>query len=357
LIIFVHLLNDFSGSPRVLKAAISAVAENEEVQVWHGDNGPGVLDNLDLSKRRFFYRRFDNKILTLSSYILSQLILFCKLVLNKDRHHIDTVVVNTVLPFAAGLYGYFLGKRVVWYLHEISVKPRALEILLKFFIRMCATEIIYVSQTHRDLFPVKGVPSKVIYNSVDLHVGSDTDIAPLYRDRKMVLMAASLRKYKGIHTFRELAESLPQYDFVLIANDDEASVDLFRKEKEVKNLSIIDRTSDMAGYYRSADMVVNLSNPDQWVETFGLTIIEGMASGAVALAPPVGGPAEIITDMVDGVLVDPRDFPKLKSKVVEVLDDEVLFQRLVGRGHERASFFSSLRYKKEIVAMVLGKVT
>jgi glycosyltransferase involved in cell wall biosynthesis len=43
-----------------------------------------------------------------------------------------------------------------------------------------------------------------------------------------------------------------------------------------------------------------------WEEPFGRSLAEGMAFGLPAIATTIGGPAELVTDGVDGVLLPPR---------------------------------------------------
>ncbi len=58
-----------------------------------------------------------------------------------------------------------------------------------------------------------------------------------------------------------------------------------------------------------------------WDEPFGRTAVEAMAMGAPVVATAVGGPAEIITDGVDGTLVQPRDPTSLAAAIDGLLSD------------------------------------
>ena len=60
--------------------------------------------------------------------------------------------------------------------------------------------------------------------------------------------------------------------------------------------------SDVAEILAAVDIVLVPS----WAEPFGRVVVEGMAMGCLVAATAVGGPAEIITDGVDGVLLAPR---------------------------------------------------
>jgi hypothetical protein len=64
-IIFVHLLNDFSGSPKVLLQVINACNENEMPTVLYTGKGTdGFLNNKAHQHYYYYYKRFDNTILT-----------------------------------------------------------------------------------------------------------------------------------------------------------------------------------------------------------------------------------------------------------------------------------------------------
>jgi glycosyltransferase involved in cell wall biosynthesis len=44
-----------------------------------------------------------------------------------------------------------------------------------------------------------------------------------------------------------------------------------------------------------------------WAEPFGRIVVEGLAMGCLVAATSIGGPSEVITDRVDGLLLAPRD--------------------------------------------------
>jgi phosphatidylinositol alpha 1,6-mannosyltransferase len=60
---------------------------------------------------------------------------------------------------------------------------------------------------------------------------------------------------------------------------------------------------ELANSYAAMDVFVHFGTE----ETFGQTIQEAQASGLAVIAPRSGGPSEIVTDGINGVLVDPRD--------------------------------------------------
>ncbi|RDL39926.1 uncharacterized protein BP5553_04266 [Venustampulla echinocandica] len=63
-------------------------------------------------------------------------------------------------------------------------------------------------------------------------------------------------------------------------------------------------------------------------ETFGLVVLESMASGVPVIARDEGGPSEIVADGTSGYLVPPSDLDGFVQKVVELGDDEELRKRM-----------------------------
>jgi len=75
-------------------------------------------------------------------------------------------------------------------------------------------------------------------------------------------------------------------------------------------------------------------------ESFALVIVEAMASGVVVVATDCpSGPAEIISDGVNGILVPPADEKKLAEAMLRLLKDPALRNRLIENGRKRAEFF------------------
>lgn len=92
---------------------------------------------------------------------------------------------------------------------------------------------------------------------------------------------------------------------------------------------------DMPALYNLATMVIHPSVPiPTWQEQFGMTLIEGLASGIPLLSTTSGSIPEIVGDA--GVLVPPADYVALYRGLKELLLDPVRRDTLGRLGRQRA---------------------
>lgn len=365
-IVFVHLLNDYSGSPRVLKNVIVALnSKKTPCLLYVGYPSVGVLSDCAIPVKNYWYRRLNNRWGTLITFSISQLILFIKLLFDRSIPKNAIVYVNTLLPFGAALYGKLTGRKVIYHIHEISVTPAPLKALLTGIAQWTSCLNLYVSDTHQQTLPIAGVPAQRIYNALDAEF-IRTASASAYAHRRngifRVLMIASLRDYKGIPEFMALVSALADHaeiHFELVLNEDPAMVDrYFAGQSLPATLTLHPRTRDTATFYGRASLLLNLSRVDQSVETFGMTILEAMAYGIPVIVPPVGGPAELVTDGRHGYWVDSRDYTALCQRVLQLAGDEPLCQKMSESCRTRAADFSQTHFENslnDIITQVFGE--
>jgi glycosyltransferase involved in cell wall biosynthesis len=347
-IVFTHLLNDRSGSPKVLASAIAGLlAGGAKGRLFVGSDGDGCLSDAKLPITKYWYRRTPHRPLTLLTYLFSQAALFIRLAASGTVPRHAVLYVNTLLPFGAALYGMVTGRRVVYHLHEVSVSPAPLRWLLVGIARVTASRLIYVSEFHRKCLPIPSVPAVTVHNALDqgfLELAANSGYHHRRNGVFLVLMLASLRDYKGVPEFLSLAaqfEARSDVAFRLVANEDESAIARYFDQRDrPANVAIFPRTSAPEEHYAAASVVVNLSRPDQWIETFGLTVLEALAFGIPVIAPPVGGPTELISDGQEGFLVDSRDGTTLVQRVRQLLDDPALCMNLSTAARQRATHFA-----------------
>lgn len=339
-LVFIHLFNDRSGSPKVLSQVIQAATHQRiPTHVLTSAQGEGFLTGLGDVQQRLFYRRSENKLLTLGYYLVSQGLLFVQCL--KYRRQNVVFYLNTMLPFGAALAGKLLGIPVYYHVHETSIKPDLLKRFLRLVIARTCSQVVFVSHYLRRVEGFAKLPQVVIHNALD------SPFAPRCRIRQgpgfTVLMVCSLKVYKGVLEFLALARrSLdhPHLNFTLVLNASDAEVEhFFRRLGVPGNLTLHSRQSDLSGFYADADLLLNLSRTDGWVETFGLTILEGMAHGLPVIVPPVGGPAELVRDDVEGYLICAYQTEELYRALCRLAADPDTYRRLSANAQARAGDF------------------
>lgn len=360
-VIFVHLLNDFSGSPKVLSQVIKSVQESgNEVALYSGKSSEGFLSNITKDEHFYFYKRFENKLGTLFSFTLSQCHLFFKLL--KYRNQDVILYVNTLLPFGAALAGKIMGKPVLYHVHETSVKPLMLKRFLRYVTQKTAVKIIFVSQFLEQKETFKNINQNVIYNAVPKAFLTRASTSN-YQCKDAngvfnVLMLCSLKAYKGVNEFVEIAnycKNRTHIHFAIILNASQKDIDAYFQDIIMPaNISVFAKQKDLHSFYKASSLVLNLSRVNEVIETFGLTIIEAMSYGIPVIVPPVGGPSEIVTNGVEGFLMSSFNVAQIAEKITELSNSPEKCLELSRHAKKRSTFFNEDNFNKEILKVLHG---
>ena len=354
-IVCFHLFNDYSGSPRILKTVLEELlSQGTEIDLLTSKGG--ILDSLQdkhLKRHCCRYSFSRHPLVTFCRYTAAQLYSFFfsfRYIFDKDT----VFYINTLLPAAPALAGRIMRKEVVYHYHENAfIKGRFYKFLAKCMQKL-ATKIICVSE-YQASFLEKKKDIHVIPNAVP-----DSFIKKLHPDaekafgRKRILMAGSLKRYKGTPEFVQLAEKLPEYSFELVLNDSLHNIEEFWKEHHIgrpENLTVYPRQGDVSEFYNRASMVISLTNRELAIETFGLTILEAMWAGLPVIVPTVGGIAEMVVNSCNGYRIDVQHLDKIAATIAIVLSDKTLYQHLASKALETAGHYSQSKMTARITAL------
>lgn len=352
-IVAVHLLNDYSGSPKVLGQVLRGFIGNGwEVHLFLGSGRAGFLTDLEKVKLHpYWYRFAENRAVRLLFYFTAQFILTLKLLSFLKRN--DVVYVNTVMPFAAGIAGKIKGCRVVYHLHETSVKPAVLKKLLFGTVRLTAVHTIFVSRylAQRENC---GLASSVAYNVLEEDF-LELPLNPKSEAEKTILMVCSLKSYKGVEEFVRLSELLPQYRFQLVFNASETEISKYFGGRTLpQNLSIEGTQKNLHPFYQKAHLLLNLSHAEVWVETFGLTVLEAMAYGIPTIVPQVGGITELVDDGETGFCIDRKNIGLIAEKIVELLSHDEKYRKFSRAAQQKSRFFYPMATQEKLRKLILA---
>lgn len=347
-IVCFHLYNDFSGSPIVLRMVLEGLLRKGFRVDLVTSNG-GVLDELigmdGFTKHSYFYRFSTNSAVTMARYAAVQIYTFLlafKWIFKRDV----VFYINTLLPAGPALAGRIMGKRVVYHYHENAFVKGFFYKILSWMMQRLAHEIICVSEYQAsslaDRSKVRVIPNALPTTFVD-KIKPDTERA---YNQKNILMLASLKSYKGTREFIQLSAKLPEYRFTLVLNDSQENIDEYISENRLdntigKNLRIYPRQNDVTPFYNQASLLLNLSDKNRIIETFGMTVLEAMSAALPVIVPTEGGVAEMVDDGVNGYKIDISEMDNIIRRIREMLTDKDTYARMSQNALARARLYDS----------------
>lgn len=361
-IVCIHLLNDYSGSPLVLSEVINGLLENNYSVDLYTSKTEGFLNIASVSKIKLFdvfYKKSNKKIIVLFFYILSQIILFFKLLKYKNENVI--FYINTMLPFGAAIAGKILNKQVIYHIHETSIKPNFLKKYLIKIISLTSSKNIFVSKFLAKEENIDNIESFTVYNSL-----SKKFLKKAYKHKYSynedfnILMICSLKKYKGVLEFIDIStECLKNNNikFHLVLNSSENEINNYFSNLNIpSNMSIYPSQNNIHPFYESATLIMNLSRVDECVETFGMTILEAMSYGIPCVVPPNGGPVELISDNINGYLINSYDTSKIAKLINELEFKRYKLEMLSKNARKKSLQFNRGIFLKEILDIINADV-
>lgn len=316
----------------------------------------GILDQIDspnFKKISYPYKFSKNPAVTMLRYCMAQLLtMFMAAGYIFDRNTV--FYINTILPVAPALMGKLTGKKVIYHYHENAFVKSGFYRALTKYMEKLADKIICVSDYQASFLKRKdGV--KVIPNSLEENFQAKLFPNPSEAfDRKNVLMISSLKEYKGLKDFILLSQKMPEYKFTMVINADNAEIQEWIKENEIsipQNLFLYPRTQDVTYFYNNASLVLNLSNPELFIETFGMTVLEAMTCGLPVIVPPVGGVAEMVEDGFNGYKINVSDLDKIELTVKKILSDKEFYIKLADN-----ALATSKRFSREAALEAIQKI-
>ncbi len=352
-VVAVHLLNDYSGSPKVLMQLLKSWTKNhKETHLFTCSGRIGFLSNIADVKEHFFWYKFaKNPLLRLLFLITSQFILGTKLLFFLKKS--DVLYVNTVLPFGAAIAGKMRGCKVIYHIHETSVKPKILKDFLFGVSKTTAEKVVYVSQFLAEKEPI--VPNyEIVYNVLESDfVEQAKPYRKIEKPEKIVLMVCSLKAYKGVDQFLKLANLNPEYTFKLVVNASQEEINAyFVNENFPTNFQVFPTQKDTQPFYREASVVLNLSDINLWVETFGLTVLEGMTYGLPAIVPPIGGITELVDNYRNGFRINSIDINRISDHLHHLLDKNEVYAIMSNHAIQKSELFSEKYFEQQSLEII-----
>ena len=265
-----------------------------------------------------------------------------------DARHPIGILEGTELGF--GLLPWLPGcPRVIrmhgghaFFSHGLGVKPRRFRswVERRSFSRashFCAVSRFAAETTSR-LLGLGEREIEVLFNPID--TDTFTPMPDVPEERDLICFTGSLREKKGV---RQLIQAMPAIVAAVpgarlwLQGADTRDPQTGRSFRETLEQEV---PRGLAGRVVFCGPVANEALPRRnamasalvfpsWMETQGIVVTEGMASGRAVVAGRTGPGPELIEDGVDGLLCDPRDPVSIGGAAIRCLQDPE-FRRSLG---------------------------
>ena len=365
-ILYLHAGAEMYGADKVLLELIKGLDSKEfEAHVILPNDGVlvealrqvgakvSVLD-YPILRRKYFNPKGIADYISSYNFYAKQIALYAR------EHSIDMVHNNT----AAVLEGIYLKRKLklplIWHVHEIIVKPKAISDFINMLMGRYADKIVTVSQAvanHIKQSPfIKDSQVEVIYNGVDNTVYYPMDASSIRekfdiaQDALVIGMIGRVNAIKGQNDFIEAVEPLLEKNEQAVAflaggvfPGEEWRLEELDKRiasssvlSQIHRIDYYDKTSEL---YNMFDIFVLPSiKPD----SLPTVVLEAMACSKPVVGYNNGGIAEMVVDDKSGCLVKPNR-PQELSKAISLLLDSSEKREKFGRvGYQRQKELFSL---------------
>lgn len=349
------MLNDFSGSPKILSLIIRGVVRKGYIaELYTSTSLNGFLSGLEgVIYHNVPYRLTGNKPINILLFVSAQFRYFFSMVRYLGSSN-TVIYINTLLPVGAAIGSVFFSKKIFCHLHEDPSGNGLFNRFSLFIINRFSEMLICVSDYQYQLLNKYKCRKVLIYNALDEDfVMRAHEHKPVFREQPNILMACSLREYKGVDVFIIIAEKLPDLSFTLILNSDEITIkSYFRSKKIPENIEIISGSGNLIEFYEKASLVLNLSQPGSFVETFGLTVLEAISFGIPVIVPNVGGITELVDDGSNGFCVNTSEPLTVINKIKLILSDEEKYNKMSECAKKKSGEFSGHKMIDRVVEVI-----
>ncbi len=212
---------------------------------------------------------------------------------------------------------------------------------------------------------------RVVYNPIDLAAfdparctrAAARERLGLDADDLVLAVIAQITPWKGQRDALEIVDALrnrhPRVRLLIVGEAKfVARATRYDNERYLAELRELERVRGLEPHVRwlgeRRDVPALLAAVDvllapSWEEPFGRIVVEAMAMGCLVAATSVGGPAEIVSDGVDGLLLAPRQPWRWAEALQAVLADSAAVERIRSSAPSAAARCDRVRVAREMV--------
>lgn len=187
---------------------------------------------------------------------------------------------------------------------------------------------------------------EVIPNPIDLNrFANQAKPLPEFTDGKLnILFVGRIgERRKGLkfllRAFNYIRQQVPNVRLIIVGKGDTKGYERYLRNNNIEDVVFTGFVSDemLPRYYKSAHV---FCAPSTGGESFGIVLVEAMASGLPIVASDIPGYASVVQHGKQGVLVEPKNIEMLAMSLIRLLADSELRDKMSQEGREKAAQFS-----------------
>jgi glycosyltransferase involved in cell wall biosynthesis len=370
-VVFVDHVARLSGGEIALSRLLPALADHVDVHVVLGEEGPLVerlrgqgieTEVMPLAPRLRDVRRETVRPARVDLGALAYLPASV-FRLSRRLRALDADLVHTN-SLKAALYGGVAARlaRVpaVWHIRDRIASdylPLSAVYLVRVASRVLPAAVVANSQATLDTLP--GIRSaSVLYNPVVPDAVEPVHTRQRHGGETTIGMVGRLAPWKGQDVFLDAFAQAFRGTSVrarvigsALFGEDEYAASLRRRAEQLgiaEQVEFRGFREDVWSELQELDVLVHSSVRP---EPFGQVVLEGMAAHVPVIAAAAGGPAELLTDGVDGLLTTPGDAAELATAMRRLVDEPELRAKLAAAARERSREFTPERTAARLLAV------
>ncbi|MDP1821045.1 MAG: glycosyltransferase family 4 protein [Acidimicrobiales bacterium] len=198
---------------------------------------------------------------------------------------------------------------------------------------------------------------ELLFNGIEVERFASVEPHPV--DGPTIFFLGRHEPRKGLDVLLAALADIPADVRVWVGGDGPQGAELRGRYRHDPRIEWLGRISDGERAARMRACTVYCS-PSVRGESFGMVLLEAMASGAALVASDLDGHRNVATDGVDALLAPVGDPAALAKAIRRVLEDDGLRAELVAGGHRRAEQLSMTRLAErytEIYERAAGRGT
>jgi glycosyltransferase involved in cell wall biosynthesis len=372
-VVFVDHVARLSGGEIALRRLLPVLAALVDVHVVLGEDGPLVeqletlgiaTEVMPLPERLRDVKKETVRLDRLDPVALASVPRYA-FRLSRRIRALDADLVHTnslKAALYAGLAARLAGVPVVWHIRDrvaTDYLPASAVLLVRTASRLLPTAIVANSRATLETLP-RARNGEVVYNPVVYdgvgQIGALT--TRIAGEVVTVGIVGRLAPWKGQHVFLDgFAEAFRGTNVrgrvigSALFGEDAYAASLPRRAARLGISNQIDFRGFRSDVWKELDGLDILVHCSVTPEPFGQVVLEGMAAGLAVVASAAGGPAEVITSGVDGILTPPDDVGELAAALRRLHEDSGLRERLGAAAQQRSRAFTPERSAKQLLAV------